>query len=224
MPLTDFVTNVQVFATTQAHNFGVSAQDLMTTMLTAAGLEGGLGAEAAVGDNGASVGRFQYNMAGGHGTTLLNQGYTPQQIAQDTFQVYDFGPAFANSLKAAQDAGLSGQEAIQQAIFNTERPAQMYPQARFQAAYGQAQGLLGSAPAPDGGTAPVEGTAVPVGMPSIPVVSGIVDTASAAVSTAKFITNPGTWIRAGLFLGGAAMIVIGIKTYTQSQGILNHAR
>jgi hypothetical protein len=141
--LQDFLDALNKTVPRVAAQYGVDPIALLTTMVMAAHLEGGLGDQAGVGDNGASVGRFQYNTAGGHGSTLLRQGYTREQIADDKFQVEDWTPIVARELAAALKSGLTGVDAYRQAIYKAERPRDMYPDDRVYSAANEAERLLG---------------------------------------------------------------------------------
>ena len=158
MPLQKFLAAVAKAAQDFAPQYGLDPKELQLAMITAAGLEGGLGEEAAVGDGGASVGRFQFQTVNGHGRSLLDQGYTRDQIADDEFQAQDFAPEIASKLAAVKKAGMSGGEAIRQAIFAAERPAEIYNADRFNGVISGAANLMGGAPPPSSG---VGGTAVP---------------------------------------------------------------
>ncbi len=143
MGLATFQSAVKTAAAKVAPQYGLTPAELEYALLTDAHLEGGHGDTAGVGDGGYSVGRFQYNTAGGHGSSLINQGYTKSQIADDTFQANDWAPILAQTLANAKKSGLSGGDAIAKAIFDAERPAEMYPAARIQAALGASAGLTG---------------------------------------------------------------------------------
>ena len=142
MPLQRFLSAVQAAAAIHAPKYGLTPDELARAVITAAGLEGGLGEEAATGDNGKSVGRFQYYTNGGHGSTLLEQGYTIEQIADDVFQANDWTPVIASHLAAAKK-NYSGPEAVRQAIYAAERPAQIYGAERFNSVW-QAAGGTGT--------------------------------------------------------------------------------
>lgn len=153
MALAQFLAAVRAAASSYAPDLGLDPQELEIALLTAAGLEGGLGENAAVGDNGASVGRFQFNTNGGHGATLINQGYTREQISDDQFQAMHWAPILGAELARVKKLGGSGAAAVKQAIYNVERPAEMYPDNRFQTSYAQAGGtgsggILGGAGMP----------------------------------------------------------------------------
>lgn len=151
MPLSNFLAAVAVASKKYAPQYGLTPSELQLLLLTTAGLEGGLGEEAATGDGGASVGRFQFHTQGGHGSTLLNQGYTLEQIADDEFQVDHWAPIMAQSLATMKQQGYSGGEAMRQAAYAVERPAAIYPAERFNAVASQASGLMGGAPVSSAG-------------------------------------------------------------------------
>jgi len=144
MSLATFRSEAKKAAQTYAAQYGLTPAELEYALVANADLEGGLGEEAGVGDGGASVSRYQFNTAGGHGSTLLNQGYTRDQIASDEFAVNHWAPILAQSIANAKKSGLSGNQAIVQGIFAAERPAQMYPQSRINAAFDNAAKLTGS--------------------------------------------------------------------------------
>lgn len=151
MSLSKFLAAVAVASKKYAPQYGLTPSELQMLLLTTAGLEGGLGEEAATGDGGASVGRFQFHTQGGHGSTLLNQGYTLEQIADDEFQVDHWAPIMAQSLATMKQQGYSGGEAMRQAAYAVERPAAIYPAERFNAVASQASGLMGGAPVSSAG-------------------------------------------------------------------------
>ena len=83
MALSDFLVAARRVANDVAAQYGLSADELYLLALTAAGLEGGLGETAGVGDNGHAFGRFQFNNLGGWGSTYEAQGLTPQEYGAD---------------------------------------------------------------------------------------------------------------------------------------------
>ncbi len=145
MSLATFHQAVKTAAAKYAPTYGLSPAELEYALLADAHLEGGHGDTAAKGDGGYSVGRFQYNTAGGHGSTLLNQGHTLDEISTDEFQANDWAPILAQQLADVKSQGLTGGDAVAKAIFQAERPAQMYPPQRVAAALAAANTLTGSA-------------------------------------------------------------------------------
>lgn len=139
--LARFLAAVHIAANTYAPQYGLTPAELERAMIATAAVEGGLGEEAGVGDGGASVGRYQFHTAGGHGATLLQQGYTREQIADDAFQADHWAPILAQELASAKKQGYSGAEAARIAAYRAERPAQIYDSGRFSSAYDQANGL-----------------------------------------------------------------------------------
>lgn len=144
MSLATFRAEAKKAASIYAERFGLTPEELEYALIANASLEGGLGEEPGVGDGGASVGRYQFNTDGGHGSTLINQGYTRDQIAKDEFAVDHWAPILAGEIQKAKASGLKGGAAIQQAIFNAERPAAMYPSARVSAAFDAANQMTGA--------------------------------------------------------------------------------
>lgn len=146
MALDKFLVAVAAASQKYAATYGLDPKELQLALLSTAAVEGGLGQEAGVGDGGKSVGRFQFFTGGGHGSTLLQQGYTLDQIADDEFQAEHWAPILAQSLQTMKAKGYSGGEAIRQAAFAVEKPAAIYDAERFNAAVAQASGLMGGAP------------------------------------------------------------------------------
>lgn len=142
MSLSKFKQAVWDAADYYAPTLGLEAEQLAQAMFTIAGLEGGLGEEAGVGDGGASVGRFQFNTAGGHGSTLLNQGKSRKEIADDEFQAWHWAPILGKALKGQIDSGKSGLDAIVNAGFQVERPAKMYDLGRANNAFKASSSLM----------------------------------------------------------------------------------
>lgn len=143
MALQDFLLAVKRVSQQVAPQYGLTPGQLELALLTTAASEGGLGEQAAVGDGGLSVGRFQFHTGGGHGSTLLNQGYTREQIADDVFQAEHWAPLMAQSIVAAKEKGYTGGELLRQAAFALERPAYIYPEDRWNANLNQAGSLMG---------------------------------------------------------------------------------
>jgi len=141
--LASFHSAVKAAAAKYAPQYGLSPAELEHALLVDANLEGGLGDTAAVGDGGDSEGRFQYNFKSGHGATLVNQGVSRAVAASDEFQANDWAPILASHLKDQHDMGRTGPQAIRDAIFNSERPAEMYPTGRVNGAISAANGLTG---------------------------------------------------------------------------------
>lgn len=146
MALDKFLVAVAAASQKYAATYGLDPKELQLALLSTAAVEGGLGQEAGVGDGGKSVGRFQFFTGGGHGSTLLQQGYTLDQIADDEFQAEHWAPILAQSLQTMKAKGYSGGEAIRQAAFAVEKPAAIYDSSRFNAAVAQGAGLMGGAP------------------------------------------------------------------------------
>lgn len=151
MALNDFLSAVAVASKKYAPQYGLSPSELQMLLITTAGLEGGLGDQPGVGDGGASHGRFQFNTAGGHGSTLLNQGWTLDDFYDDNKVVDHWAPILAQSLATMKQQGYTGGEAMRQAAYAVERPAAIYPAERFNAVASQAAGLMGGAPVSSGG-------------------------------------------------------------------------
>lgn len=161
MALRDFLTAVARESAKVAPQYGLTPQELQLALITTAGLEGGLGETAGVGDGGQSVGRFQWHTGGGFGTTMLNRGYSLEQITEDDFQVTVWAPLLAQSIANAKKQGYTGGEAIRQGAFAAERPAEIYPADRFNSVIEQASGLIGETPPIPGGSGgglPVNGS------------------------------------------------------------------
>lgn len=129
-----------------AKSYGLTPQELHLMLITAAALEGGIGDKTGVGDGGQSHGRYQFYTGGGHGTTLLRQGWTVQDFYDDRKVVEHWAPILAGSLVKMKKQGYTGGEAIRQAIYAAERPAVIYPMERFNNAVKSASGLMGGAP------------------------------------------------------------------------------
>lgn len=174
MPLSKFKQAVLDASEYYAPTLGISSQELAHALFTIAALEGGLGEEAGVGDGGASVGRFQFNTAGGHGSTLIKGGKTRQEISDDEFQAWHWAPILGGALASELKSGKSLEEAIIEAGFKVERPAKMYDPGRAQAAlqtaathsgmssststykggFGRGAPITRDAPTPEGGPPP----------------------------------------------------------------------
>lgn len=146
MPLSKFQKAVKSAAAYYAPTLGLDPSQLEHAMLTIASLEGGLGEEAGIGDGGASVGRYQFNTRGGHGETLLKQGYSIKDISDDEFQAWHWAPILGQALKSRIDSGMSPDKAIIQAGFDVERPAAMYDSGRAAQALKTASSLTGTDP------------------------------------------------------------------------------
>ena len=146
MGIQDFLLAVATASQKYASTYGLDSKELQLALIANAGLEGGLGDTPGVGDGGASHGRFQFNVNGGHGATLLNGGWTLEDFYNDQKVVDHWAPILAQSLQTMKSKGYSGGEAIRQAAFAVERPAEMYPAERFNASLAQASGLMGGAP------------------------------------------------------------------------------
>lgn len=148
MALIDFRRAVKEAAAEHAATYGLSPQELEFALLMTAALEGGLGEEAGINDSPGeySVGRFQFNTSGGHGSTLLNQGYTLAQISDDEFQAHHWAPLLAAQLADVKEEGLTGIEAVRQAAFRLERPRELYPMSRVTTSADAAQALMGGEP------------------------------------------------------------------------------
>lgn len=154
--LSDFLDAVSSSSQRYASQYGLTPEELQIALITTAGLEGGLGDTPGVGDGGQSHGRFQFYTGGGHGSTLLNQGWTIEDFYDDRKVVEHWAPLLAQSVANAKAQGYTGAEAIRQGAFALERPAAIYPVERFNSVLSQATGLAGGAPIPPsaGGDAP----------------------------------------------------------------------
>lgn len=146
MALNDFLAAAARASKKYANQYGLTPGELQLMILTTAALEGGLGEEPGVGDNGKSFGRFQFHTGGGHGTTLLNQGWTIEDFYNDEKVVDHWAPVLAQSLATIKQQGYSGGEAMRQAAFAAERPEKMYPADYFNGAATRAANLMGGAP------------------------------------------------------------------------------
>jgi len=143
-----FLDAVASASATHASDYGLTTDELQRALITAAYLEGGLGEEAGVGDSGASVGRFQFHTAGGHGSTLINQGYTREEIADDVFQANHWAPILAQSLASKKEQYGDTPEAVRQAIYAVERPLEIYPKGRFDSGWATSAEYAGQAAPP----------------------------------------------------------------------------
>lgn len=161
MALSDFLSAAAEFSYQMAPNYGLDPDELYLTVVTAAALEGGLGETPGVGDGGQSHGRFQFYTGGGVGTTLLNQGWSMDDFYDDRKVTQYWTPVLAASLIQQKANGYTGGEAIRQAIFAAERPAEIYSQSRFNNAIQIAAGYVGAS-VPPAGTTPSSGD-VPYG-------------------------------------------------------------
>lgn len=146
MALNDFLAAVAEASKKYGPQYGIDPKELQLALVTTAGLEGGLGDTPGVGDNGQSYGRFQFHTGGGHGSTLLNQGWTIEDFYNDAKVVDHWAPLLAGTLASMKQNGYEGGEAIRQAAFALEKPAAMYPADRFNGVIQQASGLIGGAP------------------------------------------------------------------------------
>lgn len=140
MALKDFLAAIDAASAQVAPKYGLTADELRRAMLTVAALEGGLGERAGVGDGGNSHGRFQFNFAGGVGSTLEKQGMSREAIADDVFQANYWTPVIAQHLAAAKAKHGDTPEAVRQAIYAAERPAEIYDSGRFNQAFANAGG------------------------------------------------------------------------------------
>lgn len=156
MALNDFLTAVAAASQKYASQYGLTPKELQLALITTAGLEGGLGETPGVGDGGLSHGRFQFHTGGGHGTTLLNQGWTIEDFYDDAKVVDHWAPLLAQSIANAKRQGYTGGEAIRQGAYALERPAQIYPSERFNTVIEQAAGLIGEVPPPSGGGSSID--------------------------------------------------------------------
>lgn len=140
MALSEFLGASKAAAARLAPQYGLTADELYRALVVNAGLEGGLGETPGVGDGGKSHGRFQFNTAGGHGSTLLAQGWTVADFYNETKVVDHWAPYLAQSLAEAKGKYGDTPEAVRQAIFTVERPAAVYSAERFNGLWQQAGG------------------------------------------------------------------------------------
>ena len=124
--------------------------DILRAMaLLAARLEGGAGDEPGIGDGGLSHGWFQFYEGGGVGTELLNEGWTREDFYNEAKVVEYWLPRLSYSYMNTKG---SGAERIRNAIFELERPAQMYSNANWNAAVGMIEQEVGGLPSVPEGT------------------------------------------------------------------------
>lgn len=146
MSLAEFLSAVARVSPQIAPQYGLTPQELQIALITTAAVEGGLGERPGVGDNGQSFGRFQFFTGGGHGTTLLNRGWTIEDFYDETRVVEHWAPHMARAIANAKKQGFTGGEALRQGAFALQRPFAIYPAERWNTALRRATEIAGGAP------------------------------------------------------------------------------
>ena len=170
---------------------------IRTAMIMGAILEGGLNPPYGVGDGGTSFGPFQIHLP-------AHPGVTRAEAENTAFAVKYMLPAYsATTLGGA--LGLAKMGAAS-AAFRAERPKNMYPSSRVDAAWNLMHG------AASGNMQPYVPEA---GKPLIPNPIGDAASQLAQINTsigqaAAFFKNPATWIRIGEFILGGILIINGL--------------
>jgi len=144
MALSEFYSAVKAASAKYAPQYGMTPAELEVALIALAASEGGLGEKPQVGDGGKSHGRYQFHTGGGHGSTLLNQGWTIDDFYNEAKVVDHWAPLLAQSIQSAKANGYSGTEAMRQGAFALERPAHIYNEDSWNANIAQAQEVAGA--------------------------------------------------------------------------------
>ncbi len=141
-----FLQAVKENAAKLAESTGIPQAEIELLLITNAALEGGAGETTGVGDNGRSFGRYQFNTtpgSRGHGEVLMLQGWREDDFLDDAKVVAYWAPIVVAEYQKQLADGVTGGEAMRQAIFEAEDPFEIYPVSRFKTAINTAGGLMG---------------------------------------------------------------------------------
>jgi hypothetical protein len=177
---------------------------LRTALLVGAFLEGGLHPPYGVGDGGTSFGPWQMHI-GGALDSIPGTLAQKRAAAENPFVAVKYmGPRYRLA-GGEQSGGTASGAAL--VAFRAERPANMYPSSRVQAAWAAIHGAASSGTGAPDVTAPIRG-AVDAATGTAHAVGTLVDDVQIA---GKYLGNPVTWIRVGEFALGAILIVVGVS-------------